>query len=49
MKISKAVAGAIVVASLLGGGAGVAVAISVAPPATAHPAPLAVSALEYAL
>ena len=45
--ISKAVAGAIVVASLLGGGAGVAVALYGAP--AAHPAPLAATAVEYAL
>jgi hypothetical protein len=45
--ISKAVAGAIIVVSLLGGGAGVAIAFSGAP--AAHPAPLAATAVEYAL
>jgi hypothetical protein len=47
--ISKAVASAIVIASLLGGGAGVAVAFYGAPAAAAHPAPLAASMVEYAL
>ena len=45
--ISKAVAGAIIAASLLG--AGVAVAFFEAPAAAAHPAPLAATAIEYGL
>lgn len=44
---SKAVVSALAIASLLGAGA--AVAIAGAPAAAVHPAPLAASAVEYAL
>jgi len=47
--ISKAAAGALVIASLLGGGAAVAVASIGTPAAAAHPAPQAATAIEYAL
>jgi hypothetical protein len=45
--ISKTAAGALVIASLLGGG--VAVASAGAPAAAVHPAPQAATAIEYAL
>jgi hypothetical protein len=45
--ISKVVATVIVGTALLGSGAGVAVAVSVAP--AAHSVPLAATAVEYAL
>jgi nicotinamide mononucleotide (NMN) deamidase PncC len=47
--ISKAVATVIVGAALLGSGAGVAIAITGVPGAATHPAPLAATAIEYAL
>ena len=45
--ISKTVAGALVIASLIGGSA--AVAVAAAPGAAAHPVPQAATAIEYAL
>jgi hypothetical protein len=47
--ISKTVAGALVIASLLGGGAAVAVVSAGAPATAAHPVPQAATAIEYAL
>jgi hypothetical protein len=47
--ISKTVARILAVASLAGGNAAVAVAVFAAPATTAHPAPQAATATEYAL
>ncbi len=47
--ISKTVAGALVIASLIGGSAAVAAASAGTPASAVHPAPQAVTALEYAL
>jgi hypothetical protein len=47
--IGKTVADVLVIASLLGEGAAIAVASAGAPATVAHPAPQAVTAIEYAL
>jgi hypothetical protein len=47
--ISKTAASALVIASLLGGGAAVAVVSAGAPASAVHPAPQAATAIEYAL
>jgi hypothetical protein len=47
--ISKTVAGAVVVASLVGGGVAVAVVSAGAPVTASHPAPQAATAIEYGL
>jgi hypothetical protein len=47
--ISKTVVGALVIASLIGGGAAVAVASAWVPATAVHPAPQAATAVEYAL
>jgi hypothetical protein len=48
--ISKTAIGTLViVASLLGGGAAIAVAAAAAPAPAAHPAPQAATAVEYAM
>ena len=47
--ISKAAVGALVTASLLGGGTAIAVAATATPAAAAHPAPQAATMVEYAM
>jgi hypothetical protein len=47
--ISKTVAGALVIVSLIGGGAAVAVASAGTPATAVHPVPQAATAVEYAL
>jgi hypothetical protein len=47
--ISKTVAGALVIASFIGGSAAVAGASAAVPATAVHPAPQAATAIEYAL
>ena len=47
--ISKTAVGALVIASLLGGGAAVAVVSAGVPAVAVHPAPRAATAIEYGL